>query len=86
MGLKETTQHLKKLLEEINHDLLKASDGNKTASQRVRTNSIKFAKIAKQYRKESVAAEKGVKSKTAKKSAAKKTSPKKVVKAAKKRR
>jgi hypothetical protein len=65
MGLKETTHQMKKLLEDILHDLGKASEGNKTASQRVRTHSIKLAKTAKTYRKESVAAEKGAKVKKA---------------------
>ena len=35
-------------------DLEKLSKGNKTAAQRVRTNSLLFAKIAKLFRKESV--------------------------------
>ncbi len=81
MGLKETTTHMRNLLEEILHDLSKAQEGNKTASQRVRTNSIKLAKVSKAYRKESVAQEKkgGGKpkaSKTVKKSPAKKTASK----------
>lgn len=73
MGLKDTSAHMKKLLEEIMHDLEKALEGNKTASQRVRTNSIKFSKVAKMFRKESIAADKGVKAKkpAAKKAAAK---------------
>lgn len=82
MGLKETTTHMRHLLEEIMHDLAKGQEGNKTASQRVRTNSIKFAKLAKMYRKESIAQEKkgGAKPKavkTAKKTPAKKTAAKK---------
>jgi hypothetical protein len=72
MGLKETTHQMKKLLEDILHDLGKASDGNKTASQRVRTHSIKLAKTAKMYRKESVAAERGSKKAAPKKRPAKK--------------
>lgn len=82
MGLKETSNQLKKLIDEIAHDLHKALEGNKTAAQRVRTNSIKFAKAAKLYRKESIAAEKGVKGKAAKKPAAKKAPAKKVAKKA----
>lgn len=46
---------MKKLLHEIVHDLEKSGRGNKAASQRVRTRTIKFAKIAKDYRKESIA-------------------------------
>ena len=37
-------------------DLDKTEKGNKAAAQRVRTHSIQFAKIAKEFRKESVAA------------------------------
>lgn len=55
MALKTTVEHLKKVLLDISHDLEKAGRGNKAASQRVRTNTIKFAKIAKEYRKESIA-------------------------------
>jgi len=57
MALKETVNVLKKLLEHIGHDLDKAVEGNKAASQRVRTHSIQFEKTAKVYRKESIAAE-----------------------------
>lgn len=74
MGLKDTTAHMKQIIEEIMHDLDKALEGNKAASQRARTNSIKFAKIAKTFRKESIAADKGAKGKKAapKKAAVKK--------------
>jgi hypothetical protein len=58
MGLKETTQTMRKLLDEICTDLDKAEAGNKAAAQRVRTCSIKFAKASKVYRKESIGAEK----------------------------
>lgn len=75
MGLKETTNHMKKLIEEIMHDLEKAVEGNKTAAQRVRTNSIKFAKVSKVYRKESIAQEKGSKGKTKVKKAVEKKAP-----------
>lgn len=85
MGLKETSNQLKRLMEDILHDLNKANLGNKTASQRVRTNSIKFSKLAKVYRKESLTHEKGVKGKL-KKAPPKKTTSKKPLKAAKKTR
>lgn len=49
---------LRKLLAEMNQDLDKAERGNKTAAQRVRIGTIKFAKVAKVYRKESIDAEK----------------------------
>jgi hypothetical protein len=67
MALKTTVEHLKKLLLEISHDLEKAGRGNKAAAQRVRTHTIKFAKVAKQYRKESISeGRKGGKKKTTK--------------------
>lgn len=68
MVLKNTMQQMFKYLENLKKDLDKASRGNKTAAQRVRTGSINFAKIAKLYRKESVAAEKKVKKSVKKKS------------------
>lgn len=46
------------LLCQIAKDLTKAERGNKAASQRVRTGTIKLAKTAKVYRKESISAEK----------------------------
>jgi hypothetical protein len=84
MALEKTVKHLKGLLEEICHDLDKACNGNKAAAQRVRTNTIQFAKVAKDYRKESIAeGRKGGKKKApAKKKAAPKKVAKKVVKKA----
>lgn len=80
MGLKETVSSMRKHLEEMIRDLDKAVGGNKAASQRVRTSSIKFGKIAKTYRKESVSSEKGgAKKKSVKK--AKKTTPTRAKKA-----
>lgn len=71
MALKETFKHLKDLLTHITHDLDKAEGGNKAASQRVRTGTVKLEKIAKLYRKESIKSEKLTKGtkKPAKKSA-----------------
>ncbi len=57
VGLKETVNRMRKLLAEINVDLEKSAAGNKAASQRVRVNTIYLEKTAKNYRKESVAAE-----------------------------
>ncbi len=74
MSLKDTINHLRRHLEEVLADLDKAGQGNKAASQRVRTGTIRITKVAKLYRKESVAAER--------KSGGKKSAPKK--KAAKK--
>ena len=57
MGLKDTVSQLKHLIERLCKDLDKGMRGNRAASQRVRTASIKFAKLAKLYRKESIAEE-----------------------------
>ena len=54
MALKETIHTLKDLMCTMCDDLDKVSRGNKAAGQRVRTHSIKFAKLAKLFRKESV--------------------------------
>lgn len=66
MALKETTNQLQALLEGVTKDLEKGSRGNKAASQRVRTGTVKLEKIAKLFRKQSVANEKLVKSKRVK--------------------
>lgn len=81
MALKETYKHLKDLLVGITHDLDKAENGNKAASQRVRTGTVKLEKIAKLYRKESIKSEKLTKGtkRPAKKAGAKKAAHKKVV-------
>ena len=81
MALKDTVRKMEEMLMELAKDLRKASEkGNKAASQRVRTATIQFGKLAKQYRKESVAAEKldgGKKRKKAKKTSRKKVAKKK---------
>ncbi len=59
MGLKETINQVRQILIELTYDLEKAADGNRAAAQRVRTGSIKFAKISKVYRKESIETERG---------------------------
>lgn len=74
MALKDTTKHLRDLLANITQDLEKAENGNKAASQRVRTGTVKLEKLAKVYRKESVHSEKGTKS--TRKPAAKKAAAK----------
>lgn len=63
MALKETVNQLQTLLEGVTKDLEKGAKGNKAASQRVRTGTVKLEKIAKLYRKQSVANEKVVKAK-----------------------
>ena len=72
MVLKDTINTVREQLIEMSHDLEKAAKGNQTAAQRVRTHSIKFAKTAKIFRKESIEAVKSAKK------------PKKKVKARKK--
>jgi len=75
MSLQAIFTQLKNLLAHITQDLSKAEGGNKAASQRVRTGTVKLEKVAKAYRKESIKAEKGVK--RPKKAGAKKAAPKK---------
>ncbi|NGX30212.1 MAG: Histone H1-like protein HC1 [Candidatus Anoxychlamydiales bacterium] len=74
MALKETLKSMHKYLECIAKDLKKAEKGNKAASQRVRTCTIKLAKVSKTFRKESVSEErKTTKRKTTKKTAKRST-------------
>lgn len=74
MALKDTVKHLRDLLANITQDLEKADNGNKAASQRVRTGTVRLEKVAKSYRKESIKSEKATKGqkKPSKKPAAKK--------------
>lgn len=58
MSLHDTVKHMRELLASISVDLEKAAAGNKAASQRVRTGTIRLEKMAKVYRKESIHAEK----------------------------
>lgn len=79
MALKDTIKHMRDLLHNITHDLEKAEGGNKAASQRVRTGTVKLEKVAKHYRKESIKSEKTTKTarKPAKKAAPAKSPAKK---------
>lgn len=61
MSIKETYNDLRDLLSHIASDLDKSENGNKAASQRVRTGTVKLEKVAKLFRKESIAAEKKTK-------------------------
>jgi hypothetical protein len=61
MSLKDTYKHLRDLLANITSDLEKSENGNKAASQRVRTGTVKLEKIAKMFRKESISSEKKTK-------------------------
>lgn len=67
---------MRELLSDITLDLDKSENGNKAASQRVRTGTVKLEKLAKLYRKESISSEKKTKGQ-------KKTAPKKAAPAAK---
>jgi hypothetical protein len=58
VALNETIKHMRDLLAGISVDLEKSAGGNKAASQRVRTGTIRLEKIAKNYRKESIHSEK----------------------------
>lgn len=76
MALQSTISHLKDMLSKISQDLMKAEGGNKAAAQRVRTTTVRFEKLAKTYRKESIQSEKqtkGSKRTTTRKQAAGKT-------------
>lgn len=76
MALADTINQLNHFLTNLAKDLAKVQRGNRAASQRIRTGTIKLEKVAKIFRKESVQAEKTGKFK--KKSAGKKRSkPKK---------
>jgi hypothetical protein len=56
--IKDTIKSMHGLIDSLKNNLVKAEKGNKAASQRVRTGSIRLEKIAKIFRKESVVAEK----------------------------
>jgi hypothetical protein len=77
MALQDTIKEVRSLLAGLTIDIEKAANGNKAASQRVRTCTVRLEKIAKRYRKESIKAEK---SGTFKKPAAKKVMKAKPVK------
>jgi hypothetical protein len=84
MTFESTAKTMSKLLSALTLDLEKAVHGNKAASQRVRTGTIKLEKAAKMYRKLSIKAEKsGVfkKAKKAKAAKVKKAPAKKKAKA-----
>lgn len=58
MALQTTIKSMKQLLSGLSVDLEKADGGNKAASQRVRTGTVRLEKVAKLYRKESIQWEK----------------------------
>ncbi len=84
MAFHDTVKEIRSLLAGLTIDIEKAANGNKAASQRVRTGTIKLEKAAKRYRKESIKAEKsGSFKKPAPKKAAKAKPEKKVKEKAK---
>ncbi len=58
MALQDTIKEVRSLLCGLTIDIEKAANGNKAASQRVRTCTVRLEKVAKRYRKESIKAEK----------------------------
>jgi hypothetical protein len=54
MAFEETVESMRQLLVDLSKDLEKSFVGNKSASQRVRVNSVLFEKISKTYRRESL--------------------------------
>lgn len=80
MGFQDTVKVIRELLAGLTIDLEKAAGGNKAASQRVRTGTIKLEKAAKKYRKESIVVEKASVGKKKSKKVASKKAPKKVAK------
>lgn len=75
MTIKDTCKNLRTLLQNVASDLDKAEAGNKAASQRVRTGTIKLEKIAKHFRKESIKSERSGNGAKKKKSAPAKSKP-----------
>lgn len=63
MALNETMGKLEFLVTKLTQDLVKVAKGNRAAAQRVRVGTIDLEKVGKQFRKESVAAEKKPKKK-----------------------
>lgn len=62
MALTDTMGKLEDILTGLTKDLEKVARGNKSAAQRVRVGTIRLEKVGKQFRKESVHAEKSGKS------------------------
>lgn len=71
MSLADTMGQLENLLSEIARDLGKVLRGNRSAAQRVRVGTLRMEKVGKQFRKQSVHAEKAGKLRKLKKKAKK---------------
>lgn len=61
MSFADTMGKLELILTNLTKDLEKVNRGNKSAAQRVRVGTIRLEKIGKQFRKESVNAERSCK-------------------------
>lgn len=83
MAMKDTIAKLRAIATDLNYEFEKALEGNKSAAQRARAHTLQFAKLAKIYRKESIAA---FKKGGAKKGGAKRKAPGKKKSARKKKR
>lgn len=59
MALNDTMKQLETVLTNVAKDLVKVKKGNKSAAQRVRVGTIHLEKVAKDFRKESLAEKKG---------------------------
>ena len=55
MAMKDTVAKLKMIMNDLSYEFEKALEGNKSAGQRARACTLQFAKLAKVYRKESIA-------------------------------
>lgn len=80
MVFKDLVHNMREILSRIQADLSKAEGGNKAASQRVRTGTVKLEKLAKRYRKDSIGIERSGKSKRPAKKASKAKTTHKAVK------
>lgn len=58
MSLAVATKEIEEIIYDILKDIPKFQKGNKTAAQRVRTATIRLAKLSKEWRKLSLASEK----------------------------
>lgn len=54
MTYAKSTAEMLLLLEEILHDIPKALKGNKTAAQRIRSKTVRFTKVSKEWRRKSL--------------------------------
>ncbi|MBI3508383.1 MAG: hypothetical protein HY069_01925 [Chlamydiia bacterium] len=58
MSFIDSIHYLNTLLTNLSRDMLKVQRGNKAAAQRVRVGTIRLEKVARDFRRESLTAEK----------------------------